>query len=550
MAGKEASESDWRAAGGEAAPGAHARGLEAAQAMGDEAAGLMQQRLVQVAAERRQDAPQQAGDFRTFQNPDGTITTRFKNGEITFDPSTRPPRPLEYVNLDGDRMKFKYEGDSQKAKSYTLTDKSGKEIESGEKGEKDSTWKIKRSKEGNGPEDKLQNIVDIKITPDGQLDFIEKNGLHHERCRSGNLLRRDSTGRILVEQTPGGRVTEYTYEGKSDQPNTFTVKDAKGNINEHGVSDGKTWSIYKPAAGEASLDPKKLDDPAKKFDDPFDGVRKVSVNQRDGMRVEEHNNGDRTWRDDTREFRQNVSGAMEVVRRTAEGKFQLVSLRDARGVTTKYDYDGKGEVKAETRTYPNGQKHTLERQGETDEWKNSKGETVKVKAKVLEDGSVEMTYLDKKLMLTQTAKGAQLVRRMDPDGQNRLIHSTDAGGREIQYGYKDDGGGELKTMTLSHKYFDEKRQAMAERKVFWEKTGEVDGEETWVCRDKVGERKTADGKVEDVWSKEPIGTFAGTHRINADGTLVRTHKGGKRDIMSVRGITITEQPQVTDKTKK
>lgn len=504
---------------------------EGSPQLGDEARALRLQQYQRANAERQAvAAPQQPKDYKYVTNSDGTITVSFNdNTSVRLDPNRRP---LEVTDAQGRKTTFGYTDGTTGPTSYKVSDKSGNVLEEGSKGAKDTEFQIKYYKDGKEVPGENRQVTEIKMTPDGQLDFVSKGGLHFERQRSGNQLVRDASGRILQEKTPGERQTEYTYEGNSSQPASALVKDAKGNITEYAVKGEKGWSLYKPKAGEAGLDPKALEDPAKLVNDRFDKLVDVQVNQRNGMRVETLGNGDRVWSTDKHDYRMNPSGCLSVLEKLPDGKVRLVSFRDAQGVRTAYDYDDDGKLKAEVREYPNGQKRSLVRQGDGDsaEWKNSEGKKINCKAELLADGSVQMTYADAKQVFVQCASGAELVKRIDADGKARLVHSTDTKGFEIQYGYDDKTNG-LARLEVSRPLFTQDGRRMmgrdgqpAKETIVWQKTGEKDGQEIW-------QTGTGGGKK----------TFIGTQKIEEDGSLVRTDADPKPGtpatmVFSIRGL--------------
>ncbi len=506
MAGRDGGDYGWQPGSqGQELPGAHAQ----------EAYALMQARSRAGYERQAVAAPGQAA-FRPAENPDGTITYQYRDGSIRFDPRSRPPRLLEFVNSQGEKTSFKYHGNSSQPDEFTVTDRDNHLKASGHKGAHDAEWKVKRERNGQQVEDRDAHIVSVQLTGGGQLDFVDKAGNHHEHWRTGNELTRDPKGRILAERTPGNRVTEYSYQGDGEQPSAFTVKDSRGNIVEHGVTtDGKKWTVYKPGPGEASLDPGKLEDPARAVRDPIDGVSGVFLRQADGMRVETHNNGDRTWQDDASSFRLNRSGALEKVHHTADGRRELVSYRDSTGVTTSYRYDRDGEVVGQTRAYPGGRSVTLTRDGHTDNWHTADGRTLKCHPAVLADGSVEMTYPDKGLILTQSALGPEVVRHIDADGQARVIHTTDTLGREIQYNWDN---GQLVGFTVSA-VINQAGRAPYRDSMQWTLKGDRNGEE--------------------LWTSSRGGQFVGHHRFAADGSLVRVAANtGKQTEASLRGVML------------
>lgn len=490
---------------------------DASQRFGDELNSMKVIQIQRVAADRTDAAaPPQQKDYKVYTNSDGSGVVKFNDGSSVIMDNWTSRRPTEVVDAQGRKTNFGYDAGSTDPSSYRVTDRAGNVLEEGSKGAKDAEFKVKHF--ANGAEvkdDRAPHIAAIKLTRDGQLDFVTSDGLHHEHQRSGNDLLRDGGGRILREQTPGARLTEYSYEGNGTQPNSFTVADSHGNIVEHGVKGDKGWTVYKPGSGEASLDRQKLEDPAKMARDPVDQVTDVQVNQRNGMRVETHANGDRTWSSDRREYRMNPSGAMEILDKLPDGKERLASFRDAEGVKTSYDYNDKGQLVGETREYPDGTRRALTRQGDTDKWKNSDGKIITCKAEVLGDGSVQMTYPDSKLVLTQCASGAELVKQITPDGHTRLVHTTDTLGREAKYSY--DAGGALNKMELS-RTSRQGDQPPTKQTLVWEKTGVENGQDVW---------QTGDHKHK----------FVGHQTIMEDGSVVRedakTHVSTK---FSIRGV--------------
>jgi YD repeat-containing protein len=502
---------------------------EAAQRFGDQAIAMRQMQYMRQAADRQVAAP--AADYKVTTNSDGTVLVKYNDGSSVKVDNLQSRRPLEFVDSQGNTTSIQYEKGSRTATGYQVKDGDGKVIEEGKKGDKDNEFKVKQFKDGKEVEAKDLHITDVKITPDGHLDFINRDGLHHERQRSGNYLVRDVNGRMLTEQTPGQRRTEYTYDGNNTQPSSFTVTDGKGNIVEHGAKGDKGWTVYKPGTGEASLDSKKLEDPAKVSKDPVDAVTDVQVNQRNGMRVEAHANGDRTWSTDKHEYRLNPSGSMEILDKLPDGKLRLVSYRDGQGVRTTYDYDDKGKPSGETREYPDGRKVTLTRDGDKDEWKTADGRSIKCKGELLSDGSVQMTYLDKKVVLTQCASGAELVKKIGADGSAKLIHVTDTLGREQQFTYADNGNGPLSKIELS-RTVNQPGQPPFKQTVVWEKTGEENGQEVW---------ETGNRKIK----------FVGKQQVLDDGSMMRTNgKTGGRTMISVRGVSyelLKEEAKPEDK---
>jgi YD repeat-containing protein len=503
-------------------------GPDVAQRFGDEASMLRQQQYaMRMASDRR--ALAQQPDYKAVTNPDGTVSVNYNDGSSVKVDSWQTKRPIEFINTQGDKTTLKYEGASNTPASYKIVDREGKVKEEGSKGPKDAEFTVKQFRDGKEVTGKEQHIVDIRLTPDGQLDYVGKDGLHNQRLRSGSELRRDPSGRILSEVTPGQRLTEYSYEGNNLQPLTFTVKDAGGNIVRHGVKGENGWNVYQPAAGEKSLDPKNLEDSTKISKDPINRVTDVQINQTNGMRVEMHANNDRTWSTDKHDYRMNPSGNLMVLDKLPDGKQRLVSFRDSNGVRTSYGYDSKGELSSETREYLNGQKRALVRQGEGDDWKNSDGKVVKCNPKVLADGSVQMTYPEKNFVFTQSASGSELVHSIGKDGQARLVHSTDTLGREIQFTYANDG--KLNKMEIS-RIVAQPGQPPFRQTLVWERTGETkEGDEVW----ETGNRKHK---------------FVGSHRFQEDGSLVRSETGKDVDtVFSVRGVTY-EQPKTKQPEEK
>lgn len=525
MTGRERGEYERQNVVGDGNPPGRAN-PEVANRFGDEASMLRQQQYaMRMAADRR--AMAQQPDYKTVTNSDGTVSVNYNDGSSVKVDSWHTKRPIEFVNIQGDKTTLKYEAGSNTPSGYKIVDSSGKVKEEGTKGPKDAEFSIKQYRDGKEVQGKEQHIVEIKLTPDGQLDYVGKDGLHNQKLRSGSELRRDPNGRILVETTPGQRVTEYSYEGNGIQPSTFTVKDGGGNIVRHGVKGENGWNVYQPAAGEKSLDSKNLADATKVSKDRIDRVTDVQINQANGMRVETHANNDRTWSTDKHEYRMNPSGNLMVLDKLPEGKLRLVSFRDSSGVRTSYSYDAKGELNSETREYPNGQKRELVRQGNSDDWKNSDGQLVKCKSQVLADGSVQMTYPEKNFVFTQNASGSELVHEIGKDGKARLVHSTDTLGREIQFTY---AGNELNKMEIS-RIVAQPGQPPFKQTLVWEKTGvDKEGNEVW----ETGNRKHK---------------FVGNHRVQEDGSLVRAEAGKTTEsVFSVRGITY-EQPKKKEEKK-
>src|SRR5262249_33665680 len=113
---------------------------------------------------------------------------------------------------------------------------------------------------------KNSKIKEVFVSDDLQLCFKDNAGRTLEEHKNGNFIRRDIRGRIMMEATPAGRVTNYEYEGTSSKPKDFLVADLDGRYIEHGVrtpgkgNDG--WQVYREQDGRG-LDVKNLKDPAR-----------------------------------------------------------------------------------------------------------------------------------------------------------------------------------------------------------------------------------------------------------------------------------------------
>jgi hypothetical protein len=496
MAGRERGDSTIKDDGRQLSEGRD----ESTRRLGDEA----------WSGQRQEQREGQEKSVRSVTNSDGSVTNRYPDGSSArFDASAQPAKVLEIQANNGDVTSFKYKG--KQLDSFSVTDGRGQVKE---KTTKDgSAWKIERlnAQSGKFYHDKSFDITDVKVMQDGRIDLIDKQGLHHERQRNGNLLRRDNEGRVLAERTWSNRMTDYKYEGADKQPVSFDVKDSKGNIVEHGVRQGESWSVYKAKAGEAALDPKNLEDPGHLVTG-LERVTSVQVDQRTGKRVEVHADGSRTWQalDDDRVFRRTPDGSMTVVAHTAEGKPQLLFSRSSNGLKITYEYDKKsGDLVGETREGADGQRTRLSRSAEG--WVDQSGRVLNRKVEVNEAGSVVMSYPEKNLRLTQHANGSEMVESAGKDGKMRAIHTTDAHGKQTQFGYSDTG--ELNRLAVTYSNGE---------KVEWQKEP---GKEVWVAnrRDKQGNTPR----------------FEGSTQLAADGSMIWTEqKTGKQMRMDMSGVTL------------
>jgi hypothetical protein len=477
---------------------------DAPQVRGDDDAASRLRDEIQQRAKGEQWAQ---GEVRNITNADGTITQKFPDGTNTRLDGAK--RVLEVQAINGDKTTFSYKGDSQQPNSYQVEDANGRIKE---KASKDgSSWKIDRLNVESGKyyRDKSWDIKDLKLQPDGRIDLIDKQGLHHERQRNGNFLRRaaDGSGRVLAEMTWSGRLTEYSYEGRDTQPNSFTLKDKDGNVTEHGVKESDGWSKFKVKQGETGLDPKNLQDAAHKVElDNADKVVNVVLDQKTGKRVEVHADQSANWRalDDDRLFRRNLDGSMTVVGKAADDNAHLLYMRDKRGLKFTFDYDKAGALTGQKVEYPNGEARKWSKDGETT-WRDDQGKTMHSRAEVSKDGSVSFNYLEKKNILTWHSNGSEVVRHEDEGGFLRTLHTTDCHGKETQFKYSEDG-----SLTALHVTFANGKTA------------------EWLRTSKEGR---------DEWSlKGTNRKFEGTANIEADGSVVWTLPDGRKQRADMRGI--------------
>lgn len=449
------------------------------------------------------------GEVRSVTNSDGSVTNRFPDGTNVRVEGGKSARILEVQAINGDRTTFKYKGDSQQPESYQVEDANGKIKEKSSKS--GDHWKIERLNVSSGKyyTDKTWDIKDLKLNSDGRIDLIDKQGLHHERQRNGNYLRRaaDGSGRVLAEMTWTGRTTEYEYQGRDMQPAAFTIKDTDGNITQHGAKDGDAWAIYKVKEGEKGLDPKNLQDAAHKVQtEKPDQVVNVVLDQKTGKRVEVHADQSANWQaiDDDRLFRRNLDGSMTVVGKAADGNSHLLYMRDKRGLKTTFDYDKGGALTGEKVEYPNGDVRQWSKDGENT-WRDSEGRTMHARAETKKDGSVSFNYLEKKNILTWNANGSEVVRNQDDAGFLRTLHTTDCHGKETQFKYDKEGSLTSLYVTFANG-----------------KTAE------WLRDNKSGK---------DVWSlKGSNRKFEGTASVEEDGSVIWTMPDGRKQRADLRGI--------------
>jgi hypothetical protein len=472
---------------------------------GDDAASRLREEIQQ----RARGEQWAKGEIRAVTNADGSITQKYPDGTNLKVEGGKSARVLEVLAINGDKTTFKYKGDSQQPESYQVEDANGKIKEKASKS--GDHWKIDRLNVESGKyyHDKSWEIKDLKLQPDGRIDLIDKSGMHHERQRNGNYLRRaaDGSGRVLAEMTWTGRTTEYEYQGRDMQPSAYTLKDKEGNITQHGTKDGDAWAIYKVKEGEKGLDPKNIQDAAHKVEtDKPDSVVQVVLDQKTGKRVEVHADQSANWQalDDDRLFRRNFDGSMTVVGKAADGNSHLLYLRDKRGLKTTFDYDKTGSLTGEKVEYPNGDVRTWNKDGETT-WRDSEGRTMHARADIKHDGSVSFNYLEKKNVLTWHPTGSEVVRHEDEAGFLRTLHTTDCHGKETQFKYSEDG-------SLSSLYVTFANGKTAE----------------WL-------RSNKDGK--DVWTLSGSNKkFEGTASIEEDGSVVWTMPDGRKQRADLRGI--------------
>lgn len=464
--------------------------------------------FVRSSTERPLDVPE-----RQVRNADGTLTAMFTGGSsVDFDRTGRVAtiksafgrQLLSEIQLD-------YKDASVRPAGYTLTDGQGN-VQERVSGKQGGGYNVeRRDASGKLQLDTSMDITNLTVMPNGQLGMTDRNGLFYERTIAGNLLQRDfitTNRRIMRETTPSGRITEYTYQGGDVQPNTFSVKDAQGNIVEHGARKGKEWTIYHPEAGQVGLNPKQLEDSKNAEKLSVEQVIAVALDQRSGYRTELHRSGDYTYQlpQDDRTYRINTDGSRVVIGKGPNGRPQMESFRDHDGAVTSYEYDKDGNI---TRQYFKSadSKEPLHCQvvdPKTNKWYqftlvdgkkwNYDGKIVERTLEVGPHGSIlqkhpgkNEKYAEKGMNVLLNPNGSYVLQGVGQDGVTRTLQTLDCHGRDTQFSYNAQGKLEKLTVTSAKGEVTEFQSQTVKDQEVWMKNGvafkldkvESDGSTSW-----------------------------------------------------------------------
>lgn len=447
---------------------------------------------------------------------------KYKDGAKVKWDKNAPPRVSDITNARGDRISLTYRGESKNPVSFIVSDKNGNLMESGFKGIHDKEWTIDTqfAKPHVAAAFKGARITDIGVSDDLQIVMKDKSGSFIERHRDGDVVKRDSRGRITTEVTPVGRTTKFTYAGKDASPSSYTIEGKHGEVVEHGEQKNHSWNVYRRQAGQESLDKNSLNNPANLVKDPVDKVKSIHVNHHTGDAVMTHPNGDRTGRysSDERIWRRTTGGA-ETYTHSDYGTKELTHFKSTSGVKTWYEYDERGQVLKVTDQHPDGTVRRLKRSDVSQDFVNERGERQKIEAKHLPDGSVRINWLERNSMITQRPDGSELREFMAKDGRRRVHSTTDTTGTKTEFVYNHATGDPIR-LTIT------------------DKKGQTD---VWTIESPI---KT--GLDNPVWkNKDGSKTFEGVVTVERDGSVKFTSRDGKQQLRTLRGVNLDVTPAPT-----
>ncbi len=447
---------------------------------------------------------------------------KYKDGASIKWDQNQPPRVTDMTTARGEKISLTYRGESKNPSSFIVTDKNGNVMESGFKGLHDKEWTID-SHYANpkvAAAFKGARITDVGVTDDLQICMRDKSGNFIERHRDGEIVKRDTRGRITAEITPIGRTTSFTYAGKDSNPSAYTIEGKNGEIIEHGEKKNQSWNIFRRQPGQESLDKNSLSNPANLVKDPIERVSSVHVNHNNGNAIMTHGNGDKTARygDDERLWRRTTGGA-ETISHTDYGKKEMTHFKSTNGVKTWYEYDNNGQVLKVTSQLPDGKVHRLKRSDVSQDFVDEKGERQKIEAKHLPDGSVRINWLERNSMVTQRPDGSELHEFMAKDGRRRVHSTADTTGTRTEFVYNTTTG-------------DPVRLKITDKKGFTD---------VWTLESPI---KT--GLDNPVWkNQDGSKTFEGFVSVERDGSVKFTSKDGKQQLRTLRGVNLDVTPQPT-----
>lgn len=457
-------------------------------------------------------------DAKLIRNDDGTFNYRWKDAsEVRWD-ANQPPRVAQIKNIDGTRTTLRYRGEEKHPSAFIVQDRNGTVTQTGHKTGVNS-WEL--DIRSGDKHDLLKNskIKEVFMTDDLQLCFKDKAGRTIEQHRDGDFIRRDIRGRIMMEATPAGRITNYEYEGTSSKPKSFLVADRDGSYIEHGVrAAGKGnngWTVYREVDGHG-LDPKNLKDPAREVRDPNEQVKSVSVNQRTGRRVLHHANGDDTWQpnDDRRVWRKNAGGSQTITGWGDDGRRQINHHVSAEGVKTRYEYDREGQPKYIREYAPDGETHRLQRRGL--DWYQD-GDKTNIETHRLKDGSVRVNYLDGNRQVTKHPTGETLYESFNQNGRRQVNKTIDTEGVQREFVYNRATGEPIR-MTVTNP--------------------ENGGKEVWTIKSPL-----LTGADRQEWRSDRGREYNGSISVDKDGSVrFVDNEGGKQWVQSVRGTLLDVTP--------
>ncbi|MBA3858361.1 MAG: hypothetical protein C0507_15760, partial [Cyanobacteria bacterium PR.3.49] len=389
-----------------------------------------------------------AGDDKVPQNDLHPIMERdhrnnmvykFKDGSsVKFD-QEQPPRVRELTNTRGERISLSYRGSATSPSGFIMTDKNGSVMESGFKGLHDREWNV----DTHGASWKVKEIfrgariTDVGVTEDFQLCMRDRSGNFLEQRRDGDVLKRDSRGRVTSEVTSVDRTTSFSYRGKETVPTTYTIEDGGGALIEHGVRKENAWKVYRPKQGTTSMHPDDLTNADNLVRNPADKVTSLRVNHRNGNAVMVHSNGDRSWRpsDDERLWRKTTGGAETIVHPRDNGKPEMQHFVSPDGVKTRYQYDDRGQVLRISEHKPNGEVIKLSRADVSQDFVDQDGRRQKIEATHMADGSVRVNWLERNSQIVQRPDGSEVHEFMAKDGRRRVHSTVDTAGTRTEFDY-------------------------------------------------------------------------------------------------------------------
>ena len=448
---------------------------------------------------------------------------KFKDGSsVKFD-QEQPPRVRELTNTRGERISLSYRGSSASASGFIMTDKNGSVMESGFKGLHDREWNV----DTHGASWKVKElfrgarITDVGITEDYQLCMRDRSGNFLEQRRDGDVLKRDSRGRVTSEVTKVDRTTNFSYRGKETVPTTYTIEDAGGALIEHGVRKENSWKVYRPKQGTTSMHPDDLTNSENLVRNPADKVTSIRVNHRNGNAVMVHSNGDRSWRpsDDERLWRKTTGGAETIVHPRDNGKPEMHHFVSPDGVKTRYQYDARGSVLRISEHKPNGEVMKLSRADVSQDFVDQHGRRQKIEATHMADGSVRVNWLERNSQIVQRPVGSEVHEFMAKDGRRRVHSTVDTAGTKTEFDYNT-ATGEPVRMTIS----------------------DVNGNtDVWTI-----ESPIKSGIDNPVWkNKDGSKSFDGAVSVERDGSIKFTGRDGRQTVRTLRGVTLDVTPDPT-----